>query len=384
MLPLRKLHGRIHDAVEEAKHRRELNQLIEAGRRKTNNRSKDDAGEENYPVDFVVLWVDGNDPAWQADKNRYLPKDKQTGANNSAARFREWGIFQYWFRAVEKYAPWVRNVYVVTWGHFPSFLKADHPKLKLVRHDQFMPSEYLPTFSCFPTELNLWRIEGISEHIVYFNDDMFLTRPVEKSDFFCNGFPKYCGVAYPAFPRYKMTAWEHNLFNTAGIANDVLDLRTSVSRYPEKWFSEAYGDWGIKYNLQAYENERIMGMLFSHLGVPYRCSTMKAVWEKIPDRLDSTSRNRFRTMDDVFHQIFQIWEIYNGTFEPVSPGYYGIPCNVSLDNINEVVEWILGEDNRMVCVNDWEGITNEDFVHLKQMLQETFAKKYPEKSSFEK
>ena len=246
-----------------------------------------------------------------------------------------------------------------------------------------MPKEYLPTFSCFPTELNLWRIEGISEHIVYFNDDIFLTRSVKKSDFFSKGLPKYCGVAYPVFPRYKMTAWEHNLFNNAGIANDILDLCASVSKYPEKWFSEAYGEWGRKFNLQAYENQRILGMLFSHLGIPYRCSTMKEVWQAIPDRLDYTCRNKFRTMDDVFHQLFEIWELYKGTFEPVAPDYYGILCNVSVENIEKLIGWILGENYRMVCVNDWEGITSEEFILLKRQLQEALAKKFPEKSTFE-
>ena len=26
------------------------------------------------PIDFVIIWVDGNDPEWRAIKNQYDPK----------------------------------------------------------------------------------------------------------------------------------------------------------------------------------------------------------------------------------------------------------------------------------------------------------------------
>lgn len=33
---------------------------------------------------------------------------------NSDKAYREWGTFKYWFRGVEKFAPWVNKVYLVT------------------------------------------------------------------------------------------------------------------------------------------------------------------------------------------------------------------------------------------------------------------------------
>ena len=29
---------------------------------------------KDYPIDFVVTWVDGNDPVWQAEKAKYSSK----------------------------------------------------------------------------------------------------------------------------------------------------------------------------------------------------------------------------------------------------------------------------------------------------------------------
>ena len=69
----------------------------------------------NGPVDFVVLWVDGNDPKLRAKRRAALPQnDGQKEEAADEARFRDFDVFRYWFRAVERYAPWVHRVYLVT------------------------------------------------------------------------------------------------------------------------------------------------------------------------------------------------------------------------------------------------------------------------------
>ena len=104
------------------------------------------------------------------------------------------GIFNYWFRMIEKHAPWVNNVYLITNGQKPDWLNLDHPKLKLVTHKEFMPNEYLPTYNSAAIELNLHRIEGLSENYLYFNDDVYLIRDSQPSDFYKNGQPKLFAV----------------------------------------------------------------------------------------------------------------------------------------------------------------------------------------------
>lgn len=64
-------------------------------------------------IDFVLPWVDGSDSAWIKQRNEYLGiKNDQT----QDSRFRDWENLQYWFRGVEKFAPWVNHIYFVTWG----------------------------------------------------------------------------------------------------------------------------------------------------------------------------------------------------------------------------------------------------------------------------
>src|SRR5699024_690064 len=139
------------------------------------------------PIDFVICWVDGGDPDWLKEKKRYSHDNNN---DDRDIRYREWGIIKYWFRGVEKFAPWVNKIHFVTWGHTPSWLNVKHPKLNIVKHEDYIPSKYLPTFSSRPIELNLHRIKGLSEQFVFFNDDMFLLKPVKKEDFFKNGLPR--------------------------------------------------------------------------------------------------------------------------------------------------------------------------------------------------
>ena len=112
-------------------------------------------------IDFVLAWVDGADKEWLAERRKYNPAK---GADNSAARYRDWENLQYWFRGVEKFAPWVNRIYFVTCGHIPPWLNTSHPKLKLIRHSDYMKPEYLPTFNINSIELNFHRIPELFLH----------------------------------------------------------------------------------------------------------------------------------------------------------------------------------------------------------------------------
>ena len=94
-------------------------------------------------IDFVVTWVNGNDPEWQKEKTYWLKAEHQTDKNNDAGetRYRDWDNLRYWFRAVVKYAPWVNRVHLITCGHIPEWLNTEAPKLNLVRYEDYVPQD---------------------------------------------------------------------------------------------------------------------------------------------------------------------------------------------------------------------------------------------------
>lgn len=187
-------------------------------------------------IDFVLLWVDGDDPAW---REAFLNARKAAGrdADLSAIRFRDWQTLPYWFRAVERFAPWVQRIHLITWGHLPAWLDTSHPKLHIVRHEEYLPGEYLPSFNSNTLELNIARIEGLAERFVLFNDDTFLTRPCRPDDFFSReGLPRDMA----RLSLVQASSVGHIIYNDLALIN-ALHPRSALNRRLAKWFSPRYG-----------------------------------------------------------------------------------------------------------------------------------------------
>lgn len=132
-------------------------------------------------MDIVITYVDGNDPVWQQDYQKY------TDIPVLEKRFRDWGTLKYLLRGIETNMPFIRNVYLVVShpSQVPSWVNQDN--LKIVLHSDIIPQEYLPTFNSTTIEMFLHRIDGLDEEYIYFNDDIFPVAPCKAEDFFRDG-----------------------------------------------------------------------------------------------------------------------------------------------------------------------------------------------------
>ena len=177
-------------------------------------------------IDFVMIWVDGNDPEWQKEKNKY---DVSSNADGRLIRYRDWDLLKYWFRSVEKYTPWIHKIYFVTWGHIPTWLDTTDPRLVIVNHKDFIPEQYLPTFSSHTIELNIHRIKDLSDKFVYFNDDTYMIRPLDKKFFFKNGLPvDNCSLNVHC--EHKRMIIQRICNNDVSIINDHFDIKKSIKK----------------------------------------------------------------------------------------------------------------------------------------------------------
>lgn len=338
------------------------------------------SSSDYLPIDFVVTWVDGNDPEWQAEKRKY--EDPTVTKGNGIERYRDWNQFFYWFRSVEKYAPWVRKIFLVTSGHLPGWLNVKNEKLVVISHKDFIPAKYLPTFSSIAIELNLHRIPGLSECFVYFNDDMYLGRTAQPSDFFENGLPEHCAIACPLRNYGYNGPFAHQLFSNLGIINDRFNIQKCITQFPELWFSKVYGA-DRRYNRWAYAESYLSGMLFTHLPTPFRKSTMEKVWEELPEVLDKTCSHRFRNPLDVMHQIFSLWEIMSGNFVPVEKTHYGKVFGSLSKQHQKIAPAFQQEKYLSICINDSVDVSADNYYSIKASVDSALEKSFPEKSSFE-
>ena len=330
-------------------------------------------------IDFVILWVDGCDPLWQKEKKKY--QHELNNENTSINRYRDWGVLSYWFRAVEKFTPWVRKIHFVTWGHLPKFLKVDSPKLHIVRHDEFIPEEYLPTFSSHAIELNIHRIPGLADHFVYFNDDMFILRSLQPDDFFRNGLPCTYGGEVPIELIGNIGTWQHAAVNDLGVVNGHFPKRESVVRYGKKYKNKRYR-W--KDNLRTMMLEKVFPDYFTgfknlHAPAAYLKSAFEEVWTAEPEKMSETCRDRFRTSNNLNQWVVLWWQVAIGQFSPtVIDNIVEVITSVSINKLCDVIE---KQSHDFICLNDPDEII--EFDTLADRLADSFEKVFPEKSSYE-
>lgn len=332
--------------------------------------------QNDAAIDIVIPWVDPTDTKWREEKKKYQ-NCVTVDEDDRDIRFRDWDLLKYVFRSIDENAPWVNRVHLITYGHIPQWLNTDSPKLHIVRHEDYIPSEYLPVFSSHVIELNMHRIDGLSEQFIYFNDDIILLKKVLPSDFFRDGLP--CDVNIPNLIVPSLSNFTPIVFKTVACINRNFSKRENIKKFPLKWFNVRYGFAGFLRCIFFSLWKDYTGFYNHHLAVSYLKSTLEEVWEKEERVLVDTCKHRFRDNNDVNQYIFRFWQLASGKFVPYS--LHGKYFKVSADN-KRIEHFIKRRKGRMICINDdeFEG----DFQLIKQEILQCLQSVYPDKSSFEK
>lgn len=344
------------------------------------------------PIDVVIPWVDDSDPAWRAERDSYLAKNgtKKRLRNFDAGvdRFRSWDNLQYIFRGIETYMPWVRTIHLVTNGQAPDWLDFKNPKLNFVKHSDYIPSEFLPTFNSHVIELNLHNIPELAERFIYFNDDTFVIRPMQPTDFFSTE-----GLPYDQFGLWRVKTVKYNSvlphvsLNNMAVLNQNFNQRKVLRKQRAKLFSLRNGSMYLALTIlmSIISRKHFANMLFHHLPAAFLKQTFRDVWAAEPDILASTSSHKFRSKDDVNQYLIRAWQMINGTFEPKNISAHGEHFTYLTNDFTALTDAIynqkLGRKRLdMFCVSD-ERI--KDFDRAKQEITKALNQIFPEKSSFE-
>lgn len=374
-------------------------------------------------IDFVVTWVDGSDEEWLAEKRAFAegrpliekpsstskqafaenqpstknqpsivgrPSLEKTRFDSSDLRFRnDFDFIKYWFRGVEKFAPWVNRIFFVTAGHLPDWLNPDHPKLKIIHHSDFIPKEFLPTFNSHTIENNLHRIKELSENFVYFNDDFYLLKKTRPEDFFKEGqyqgrtqllprafFAENILINNPSrdiFPYIQM--------NNMALMNQDYDKRSFYKLHKSKAYNIKYGIFNLRNFL--LKPWREFSLIYDpHCAISYKKSTFETVWRKHEEILRETSLHRFRSDRDVSHLIFYYTQLLEGKFIPRSANFSHHTMLNKDENQNlQIIRMVESQKYHILCINDGEV---KDPTKTRAVLTAAFDKILPEKSTFEK
>ena len=292
-------------------------------------------------MDVVITYVDGNDPAWKQDYQTF------TNVPVMEKRFRDWGTLKYLLRGIDVYMPFVRNVYLVVSHESQVPQWVDTSVLNVVLHKDIIPAEYLPTFNSTTIEMFLHRIEGLEEEFIYFNDDIFPISPSAPDDFFRDGRA------------------------VIGISRHLL----STSMYKKHV---------RRSDMMAREALRMApGLAFirgQHSCIPVLKSQCVKVFEHQKDKVLS-SLSRVRNDGNINMTFFLSYMFHQSLVvnERISCGHVSLAAT----SVGKLVSRILSPKCKFLCINDVK-LSEERYHAYRNVMHESFAKRFPEKSRFER
>lgn len=327
-------------------------------------------------IDFVITWVDMNDPKWKEEFAKYSNKPENTKNGVSDARFRDYGFLKYWFRGVEKFAPWVRKIHFVTSGQKPEWLDGNNPKINLVNHKDYIPEQYLPTYNSVVIERYLHKIPDLAEHFVYFNDDFYIINHIGEERFFKNGLP--CDIAVFQY-NPSWSQWYIRIKNNIKIINKHFNKKEVMTRDHDKWFHKSYGT-RARWNYLLKPYNKFITLRTPHNAQPYLKKTFEEVWAVAGEELTETSANRFRALNDLTPELFRTWQICKGNFEPYNT-YKDTKMFPLMIKAKQAENAICNQAYSLICLNDNIHIRN--YEQVMNNIKQAFETILPEKSAFE-
>ena len=236
-------------------------------------------------IDAVITWVDGADPAHQAKLGTWLAQSgKSRPVTADRTRFNDAGEIDWCIRSIVRFAPWFRKIHIVVDGQMPAILEefresAFADRFNVVDHREIFAGyeQHLPTFNSRSIITMLWRIEGLAENFVYFNDDMFLLRNVKPEDFFRDGKVVQRGL----WRMQSGRTWPSRLLNALKRLRGAHDQK--VGNLESQQLSARIAGFGDRY-YRLYHNP-----------YPMRRSRLHAFFAEHPDLLASNCSHRLRS-----------------------------------------------------------------------------------------
>ncbi len=292
-------------------------------------------------MDIVITYVDGNDPVWKQDYEKY------TNVPIMQKRFRDWGTLKYLLRGIEVNMPFIRNVYLVV-SH-PSQVPqwADPEHLNVVLHKDIIPDHLLPTFNSNPIEMHLHRIEGLDEEYLYFNDDLFPVMPCSREDFFRDGK----GVLGFSTHWFAAGMYKKICRNSDALAREASGMKRSCSF-----------------------------MRPQHICTPMLRSQCQELYDKYQQRI-LKSLTRTRSAINVTQYTYLNYQYYKGLMirERISSKH----CSAAITSPEKLASHILCPERKMLCINDVR-LSDKRYEELRSVVHKSFEKLFPSKSRFER
>lgn len=307
-------------------------------------------------IDLVYLWVDGSDPKWLAKRDACIGAPKGVG-QHCEGRYANHDELKYSLRSVEKYAPWIHKIFIVTDEQTPAWLDTSNPKVQIIDHRQILPPESLPCFNSVVIEHFLHRIPGLAEHFLYANDDMLFNRPVQPADFFAHdGLPI---VRLNFRPMRRLYFWYKEKVLGHTLRNYPLTIQ-NAARAVESHYGKYIGH-KLHHNIDALLK-----------------SDLESIYREFAEELEPTLANHVRSDNDIQRCLYPYVALLRGRAHRVFVRQ-STSMRFHIDN-HAHYEKYEALHPMLFCMNDSEYANEADRERAAAFL----ATLFPDKSAFEK
>lgn len=279
-------------------------------------------------IDAVWLWVNGTDP-------KFLEELAKHGRKGGAGRYRDYNTLQYSIRSVWKFAPFIKNYYIVTMNQIPSFLNPQKFKykdytLKIIDHKDIFPNKTdLPVFNSNALEVSIHNIPGLRSCFLYLNDDMMLGKELNPSHFITSdGLLNVYHNSWkaPEEERMKKNLWHRSVGYSNRKINELFHPNEGIVKHP----------------------------YVSHHCYFFKTDILREMEQKFQDRYVFTRKNKFRHGEDLaipFQHGAYATESGKGKYVKEYNYYYGLVDN-NTTNINKIINGIKKKNPQCICLND--------------------------------
>ncbi|MFJ8601679.1 stealth conserved region 3 domain-containing protein [Streptomyces shenzhenensis] len=313
--------------------------------------------EVRFPVDAVYTWVDGDDPAMAAKRRAHQAHSDNPIAprETGASRYTSHDELRYALRSLEMYAGFVRHVYLVTDSQLPGWLDPGAAGLTVIDHRDILPGDALPVFNSHAIESRLHHIPGLSEHYLYFNDDVFVNRPVRAEHFFHGN-----GIARIPLSPLKLGV---------GAPHPLEPAPNSAGKNAREVIRRFHGRYVTHKSL--------------HTPHPQLLSVMREMESLAIEELERTSYSRFRSITDVApaSTLHHHWAIATGRAVPAEYRFRYIQLGTP-DMQRRLDRLAAGEEVDFFCLNDVE-TAPESRAAARTAMRAFLERKFPFPSRFE-
>ena len=307
-------------------------------------------------IDAVITWVDGNDPHHKEKRRKYCPTDTLNAEDKGGeTRFANVGEIFWCIASLNRFAPWINKIYIVTDNQDPSvthFLEENFPDgyipVEIVDHKVIFRGyeEYLPTFNSISIETMTWRIPGLSNRYIEFNDDLMLTAPTSPDDFFTEDGKVICYGTWASLPLTRFT----RKFKPRGEVTTKCSHANGAALAGCRW----------KY------------LRLAHCQKALRRDFFEKYYSEHPDDIIRNIRHRFRDVEQFTSQALHYVELHKTKeciVKPIADALFFLQPKEKAGYFDRKFEELKRFEGKFLCLNSIEKINESQRKQIVEWIE---------------